>query len=136
MKERKDNVLPVETNGSQVRTSPLVRHRRRKELAMDIDTQQARQQAHALLDFLPPDQLSAVRELLATMVDPVQRALALAPLEDEVITEEEELAVAEAREWRKNNKPIPMEDVLADFGLTAADFEKMAGEPTPARLNQ
>lgn len=103
---------------------------------MDIDTQQARQQAHALLDLLPPDKLSAVRELLATMVDPLQRALALAPLEDEEITEEEELAVAETREWLKNSKPIPMDEILADFGLTAADFEKIAGEPTPARLNQ
>lgn len=103
---------------------------------MNADTQRSRQQAHALLDFLPPDKLSAVRELLATMVDPVQRALAMAPLEDEEITEEEERAVAEAREWLKHNKPIPMEEILADFGLTAADFEKMAGEPTPAGPSQ
>ena len=98
---------------------------------MHVDTQQARRQAHALLDFLPPGKLSAVRELLATMVDPVQRALALTPLEDEEITGEEEREVAEAREWLKHNKPIPMEEILADFGLTAADFEKTAGEPTP-----
>ena len=103
---------------------------------MNVDTQQARRQAHALLDFLPPGKLSAVRELLAAMVDPVQRALALTPLEDEEITEEEERAVAEAREWRKHNKPIPMEEILADFGLTAAGFEKMAGEPTAAGPSQ
>lgn len=103
---------------------------------MNVDTQQARRQAHALLDFLPPDKLSAVRELLATMVDPVQRALAMASLEDEEITDEEERAVAEARERLRHNKPIPMEDVLADFGLTAADFEKMAGEPTSAGPSQ
>ena len=103
---------------------------------MNVDTPQARRQAHALLDFLPPGKLSAVRELLAAMVDPVQRALALAPLEDEEITAEEERAVAEAREWHKHNKPIPMEEILADFGLTAADFEKMAGEPTPAPPSQ
>ena len=65
------------------------------------------------------------------MVDPLHRARAWTPLGDEEITEEER-AVAEAREWRKHNKPIPMEEILADFGLTAADFEKMAGEPTPA----
>ncbi len=103
---------------------------------MDVDTQQARRQAHALLDFLPSGKLSAVRELLATMVDPVQRALALTPLEDEEITGEEEREVAEAREWLKHNKPIPMEEILADFGLTAADFERMAGKPTPAGPSQ
>ena len=103
---------------------------------MNVDTQQARWRAHALLDFLPPGKLSAVRELLAAMVDPLQRALALTPLEDEEITEEEERAVAEAREWRKHNKPIPMEEILADFGLTAADFEKMAGDPTAAGPSQ
>jgi len=70
------------------------------------------------------------------MVDPVQRALALTPLEDEEITEDEELAVAGAREWLKHNKPIPMEDILAGFGLTAVDFEKMAGEPTSAGPSQ
>jgi hypothetical protein len=42
---------------------------------------------------------------------------------------QEELAGAEAREWRKNNKAIPMDDGLAGF-------EKTAGEPTSARLNQ
>ena len=41
----------------------------------------------------------------------------------------DELAGTEARERRKNNKPIPMDDVLADF-------EKTTGEPTSARLNQ
>ena len=103
---------------------------------MNVDTRQTRRQARALLDFLPPDKLSAIRELLAALVDPVQRALALAPLEDEEITEEEERDVAEAREWLKHNKPVPMEEILADFGLTAADFEKMAGEPTRARPSQ
>jgi hypothetical protein len=42
---------------------------------------------------------------------------------------QEELVGAEARERRKSNKPIPMNDVLADF-------ENTAGEPTSARLNQ
>jgi hypothetical protein len=35
------------------------------------------------------------------------------------------LAVAEADEWRKHNDPIPLEAVLADFGLDMADWDKM-----------
>jgi hypothetical protein len=57
--------------------------------------------------------------------------LANAPLEDEEIDVEEERAVAAAREWLKHNKPIPHEEVLADLGLTMADFEQMARTPLP-----
>ena len=103
---------------------------------MSASTEQTRQQAHALLDYLPPDQLMAIRELLVTMVTPANRSLALAPLEDELITAEEEGAVAEAREWLKHNKAIPMEEILADFGLSAADFEKMASPPPQPIHNQ
>ena len=38
-------------------------------------------------------------------------------------------AVAEADEWLKHNQPIPHEEVLADFGLTMADWESMGQEP-------
>lgn len=82
---------------------------------MNVDAQQARQQAHALLDFLPEDKLSAVRELLAVMMDPVQRALAMAPLDDEEISEEEEGAVAEARVWLKHNEPIASSECSPRF---------------------
>jgi len=97
--------------------------------AMNVD--QERQQAHAYLDRLPPAQLSAVRNLLESMVEPVLSTLANAPPEDEEISEEEERAVAEAREWLKYNKPISHEEVLAEFGLTAADFERMGETPLP-----
>ncbi len=50
-------------------------------------------------------------------------------MEDKHIGEGEEHAVAETREWRKRNEPIPHEEVLADFGLTMADFERMGGIP-------
>ncbi len=36
---------------------------------MNLDLQQERQQAHALLDLLPPAKLGAVRTLLEVMVD-------------------------------------------------------------------
>src|SRR5271165_6462332 len=92
---------------------------------MALDLVQERQQAHAYLDRLPPEQLSAVRGLLETMLDPMSRAIANAPVEDEEITAEEERAVAGAREWLKHNQPIPHEEVLAEFGLTLEDFERM-----------
>src|ERR1035441_6388074 len=86
----------------------------RKDMALDLV--QERQQAHAYLHRLPPEQLSAVRGLLETMLDPVSRATANAPIEDEEISAEEERAVAQAREWLKHNKPIPHEEALAALG--------------------
>jgi len=86
---------------------------------MQIDLGQERQQAHAYLDRLAPDQLSAVRSLLATMLpDPVSPALANAPNEDEEIGEEEEQAVARSREWFKSNEGTSLEDVAAELGFS------------------
>jgi hypothetical protein len=102
---------------------------------MALDFVQERQQAHAYLDRLPPEQLSAVRELLETMLDPVSRVLANAPVEDEEISEEEEQAVARSKEWLKHNKPVPLEEVLAEFGLTLEDFERMGRTPLPPGEN-
>ena len=68
---------------------------------------------------------------MEVMLDPVSRALANAPLEDEEISAEEEQAVVEAREWLKHNKPISHEEVLAEFGLTIADFERMGQTALP-----
>jgi hypothetical protein len=103
---------------------------------MALDLVQERQQAHAYLDRLPPEQLSAVRGLLETMLDPVSRATANAPIEDEEISAEEEHDVAEAREWLKHNKPIPHEEVLALLGLTSDDFERMSRTPLPPEENR
>jgi hypothetical protein len=84
---------------------------------MTVDPTQ-RQQAHVYLDLLPPEQLSAVRNLLETMLDPLSRTLANAPIEDEEIGEEEERAVAESKEWLKHNKGIPFEEIVAELGFT------------------
>lgn len=93
---------------------------------------QERQQAHDYLNRLPPAQLSAVRNLLWAMVAPSPAAV---PLEDEEINEEEKTAVAEAREWLKHNQPVPHEEVLAQFGLTMADWERMGRTPIPDEQN-
>jgi|HubBroStandDraft_1064217.scaffolds.fasta_scaffold35288_2 hypothetical protein len=95
---------------------------------MSTDT---RHHVHVLVDQLPAVQLAAVETLLRSMLDPVSRKLALAPVDDEPFTEEDRQAVAEADEWRKHNALIPLENVLSDFGLTMADWEAMGKTPLP-----
>jgi hypothetical protein len=94
---------------------------------MDAD----REHAQHLLDQLAPDQIAAVVHLMEVMLDPLSRKLASAPPEDEEIDAEEDRTAAEAREWLKHNQAIPHDDVLADLGLTAADFELMGRTPRP-----
>ena len=82
----------------------------------------SRQHIHALIDQLDAGQLAAVGQLLEVMTDPVARSLANAPVDDEPLTQEESDALDRAEEWLKHNKPIPHEAVLAEFGLSLADF--------------
>src|SRR5512138_492208 len=80
-----------------------------------------RQRAHQLLDQLDPSQFAAVVHLLEIMVPPEEDRDTLSPTEAK--------AVAEADEWSKHNEAIPHEQMLAEFGLTLADWEKMSREP-------
>ena len=82
-----------------------------------------KEHAHELIDRLPPSQLAAVVGLLEAMLDPVARAIAQAPVDDEPLTAEEQKALAEAREWLKDHQPIPHEQVLADLGITQSDID-------------
>lgn len=84
---------------------------------MDIDLTQERQQAHALLDMLPQEKLTAVRSLLEVMVEPLSRSLAFAPVEDEEITPETAAALDRARASLARGEGIPHEDILREFGL-------------------
>lgn len=88
-----------------------------------------KQQAHELIDRLSTGQASAVVTLITSMLDPVDRAIANAPFEDEEIGEEENRAVAASKAWLKDHEPISNEEVLAEFGLTAEDFERMSRTP-------
>ena len=83
-----------------------------------------RQQVHSLVDKLPPSPLAALHSLLAAILDPVSRAIANAPIDDEPETDQERQAVAEADDWLKHHKPIPFERVLTDFGLTIEDLHQ------------
>src|ERR1700676_5204724 len=88
-----------------------------------------KQEAHELIDRISVAQASAVVTLITTMLDPVDRAIANAPLEDEEISEEETRAVVASKAWLKDHDPIPNEEVLAEFGLTVEDFERMGRTP-------
>ena len=98
-----------------------------------------KQQAHELIERISTTQASAVVILINSMLDPVDRAIANAPFEYEQISEEETRAVAASKAWLKDHEPIPNEDVLAEFGLTAKDFERMGRtplDPEPRHLGQ
>jgi len=97
---------------------------------MDRDTTLDRQEAHALIDRVPPEKLPAVRSLLEIIVDPLARKLAGAPLDDEPESEQERAVTAEAIKSLSRGAGVPMETVLSDFGLTMDDFRRM-GDPRP-----
>ena len=86
-----------------------------------------KQQLHELVDQLAPGQVHAVRGLLQAMVDPVSRAIANAPPDDEPLTAQGAHALDEAREWLKHNGPIPHEQVLAELGITREEIENFKG---------
>ncbi len=87
-----------------------------------MSTTDTRQHVHSLVDQLPPAQLAAVEALLSVMVDPVTQSLRNAPIDDEPVTEEEAAALRRSEEWFRHNKGIPMEEVMAEFGLSMKDF--------------
>ena len=85
---------------------------------MEPDLTRERQQAHALLDLLPAEKLSAVRRVLEVMVEPLARSLAEAPVEDEQITPETAAALNRARTSIARGEGTPHDEILREFGLT------------------
>ncbi len=85
----------------------------------------SREHAHELIDHMAPSQVAALVGLLETMLDPVSRAIASAPIDDEPVDEEEARDIAEARAAYVRGETVSHEEVLSAFGLTAADFEHM-----------
>jgi hypothetical protein len=63
------------------------------------------------------EKLTAVRSLLAVMVEPLSRSLASAPVEEEEITSETAAALDRARASLARGEGIPHEDILREFGL-------------------
>ena len=102
---------------------------------MVLDAATELEQIHTLVNRLDPQQIHAVGGLLETMVPALASASTEIPWEDEEISPKEQAALAEAREWLDHNEGIPMEEVLADFGLTMADLERMSETPSPFELD-
>jgi hypothetical protein len=90
-----------------------------------METMPEKQHAHKLIEQLPDSQIeTAVRFLEFMLLDPVARAVATAPPDDEPVTEEDRRCYRDGQAWfrQRGGKGIPMEDVLAEFGLEAGDF--------------
>jgi hypothetical protein len=81
---------------------------------------ETREHVHELIERLPPAKLPAIAGLLEAMLDTPSTA----PVDDEPITDEDRRRVREGEAWfaQRGGKGIPMEEVLADFGLTLEDF--------------
>jgi hypothetical protein len=78
---------------------------------MAADTLEAK--AHELLGQLNPGKLAAVVHLLEVMVH-----------DEDPVTEEDRRRFHEGQAWfaQRGGQGIPMDDVLADFGLKPDDF--------------
>lgn len=83
-----------------------------------------KERAYELIDRLPATQLSAVVSLLEAILDPVSRAIANAPTEEEELTVEAAAALDQARDWLKHNQGLPHEHVLAELGITQDEIER------------
>jgi len=82
-----------------------------------------KQHAHELIERLDPSQLPEAIGMLEAMLDPVSRAIANAPIDDEPVTAADEKALEESREWLKHNKGIPQEQVLTELGVTQEEVD-------------
>jgi hypothetical protein len=73
---------------------------------------------------MAPGQVFAVVSLLETMLDPVSRAIANAPIDDEPEAGAEREAVAASKAWMAEHpgQGIPFEDLLSEFGVTAEEL--------------
>ena len=78
-----------------------------------------RQEVHEEIDRLPDEEVSGVKEFLASYPTPLDATLRNAPEAEEPLTEEEERLVAEAEEWLRQNggRGIPHEEVMRELGL-------------------
>jgi hypothetical protein len=88
-----------------------------------------KQHAHELIDRMAPGQVSAVVGLLEIMLDPLARTLASAPYDDEPVSPEEAREVEASKAALARGEGIAHEKVLAEFGLSSEDFERLGRTP-------
>lgn len=83
-------------------------------MALDLHTEL--QKAHALLDLLSPAKLGVVRSLLEVMVDDDDD-------DSDLYTDENVRRFRESQaHFAAGGQGVPMEEVLADFGLKPEDI--------------
>jgi hypothetical protein len=90
-----------------------------------VDASSQKRQAHELIERLEPEQLSALVRILQQIIDaPLATAFAHAATDDEPVSQQQREAIGRSEAWfrERGGKGIPMEEVLAEFGLTPEDF--------------
>lgn len=90
-------------------------------------SQEQKRQAHGMIERLAPEKLSAAVGILEAMLDPFDRLLAKAEIDDEPVTEEDLRDIEEAIEWSKHNKAIPFEQVVTELGFTMEEITNYQG---------
>ncbi len=95
------------------------------ETIQDLPT--LRRQAHADLDRLTADQIHAVQGLMESMLTP---SFPHIPFEDEPVPDDERAAINAGIASLEANGGVSMEEVLAEFGLTMAEFDQMPDPPS------
>lgn len=81
--------------------------------------------AHELIERLPDSEIAtAVRFLEFMLLDPMKRALAAAPPDDEPVTDQDRRRLRTGQAWfaQRGGQGISMEEVLAESGLKPEDF--------------
>jgi hypothetical protein len=88
-----------------------------------------KQHAHELIDRMAPGQIAAAVDMLEIVVDPFVHSLAPAPYDDEPVRADEAREVKASKAQLDRGEGISHAEVLADFGLSPADFEEMGRTP-------
>ena len=89
----------------------------------------SKEHAHELIERMAPGQVSAVVRLIEAMLDPLAGALGSAPYDDEPVSEDEARALEAARIALARGERASHQEVLAEFGLSSADWERMQRTP-------
>jgi hypothetical protein len=88
-----------------------------------------KQHAHELIERMAPGRVSEAVGLLESLLDPLSRSLANAPYDDEPVSEEEARQIEAASASLARGESVSHKDVLAEYGLTLEDFERMGRTP-------
>ncbi len=78
-----------------------------------------RSEIHEEIDRMTVKELLGLKEFLSTYPNRVAAAFRNAPWDDEPVTEEDRIAIAESHEWFKQNggRGIPHDEVFRELGL-------------------